>query len=164
MLFFLRGHVQGIGLPPPGSPSTRSKREMFGGTSYGSFESVYEGRKHTESTIPFAYRDVPWEPGDTFQVLRTEKRTHYIYCLEKICLEKSTAHGGDLTLAANLPSRAMSPWLSRTLRPCAGSSLHLPANRSASSLECPGAWCRSPIRRQHPARRWLISEMASRCR
>jgi len=62
------GLVQGIGLPPPGSASTRSKREMFGGTSYGSFESVHEGRKHTESSIPFAYRDVPWEPGATFEV------------------------------------------------------------------------------------------------
>ena len=36
---------------------------MLGGTSYGAFDSVHEGRKKTESTIPFAYRDVPWEPG-----------------------------------------------------------------------------------------------------
>ena len=55
--------TQGAGQIPPGSPSTRSKREMLGGNQYGSFESVHGGRLKTESTVPFAFRDVSWEPG-----------------------------------------------------------------------------------------------------
>ena len=74
---------QGIGLPPPGSPSTRSKREMLGGTPskiYGAFDSVHEGHKQTEapSSIPFAYRDVPWEPGTAFKSPGPGTQGHYL--------------------------------------------------------------------------------------
>ena len=55
--------TQGAGQIPPGSPSTRSKREMLGGNQYGSFQSVHGGRLKTETTVPFAFRDVSWEPG-----------------------------------------------------------------------------------------------------
>ena len=69
---------QGAGLPPPGSASTRSKREMLGGNQYGTFESEYEGRKATESSIPFAYRDVPWEPGAAFRSPGPDPTGHYL--------------------------------------------------------------------------------------
>jgi hypothetical protein len=67
-----------LGFPPPGSASTRSKREMLGGYQYGTFESVHEGRKATESSIPFAYRDVPWEPGAAFRSPGPDPTAHYL--------------------------------------------------------------------------------------
>ena len=91
---------QGIGLPPPGSASTRSKREMLGGRSYGSFESLNEGRKHTESSIPFAYRDVPWEPGDAFQSPSVGASGHYLLLNTEARIDNSrdgatTDYGSD---------------------------------------------------------------------
>ena len=51
---------------------------MLGGNQYGTFESEYEGRKATESSIPFAYRDVPWEPGAAFRSPGPDPTGHYL--------------------------------------------------------------------------------------
>ena len=54
------------------------KPAMVGGNQYGTFESVHEGRKATESSIPFAYRDVPWEPGAAFRSPGPDPTAHYL--------------------------------------------------------------------------------------
>lgn len=53
-----------MGLPPPGSPETRGKREGYAGHLYGRFEPPGgPPDAPPDRADPFAYREEPWEPG-----------------------------------------------------------------------------------------------------